>query len=201
MDGGVGRDQGLTHERATTSDAASAGGFRRRSRRVLYQRPRLRLGSCWRGPLVWLLVAYIGVARRVAASRRCTTTKTIHWPRAASSMTSPSTTNYHRLIDPPRVPHGRVPHRSAPRSGSPLIDLVIALPVAFYMAKMARPVVRRFMVSRVTCRCGPATSSRGTRGARSRSRRRCAARGVRALAGIRLAGHDRSRCRTCGCPT
>src|SRR5439155_1762730 len=45
----------------TTIDPGNMrGGLRRRISRVLYQRPRLRLALLLGGPIVWLLVAYVG---------------------------------------------------------------------------------------------------------------------------------------------
>src|SRR5438132_4968300 len=45
----------------TTADPMNdRGGLRRRISRVLYQRPRVRLALLLGGPIVWLLVAYIG---------------------------------------------------------------------------------------------------------------------------------------------
>ena len=102
------------------------GGLRRRISRVLYQRPRLRLALLLGGPIAWLLVAYIGslVALLVTSVYHYETDPT---GLVQKLVTSPSTTNYRRVL-----------------------DLLIALPVAFYMAKIARPFVRRALVVAVT---------------------------------------------------
>src|SRR5437879_11528772 len=74
------------------------GGLRRRISRVLYQRPRLRLALLLGGPLVWLLVAYVGslVALLVTSLYHFQSDPTGLVQRL---VTSPSTTNYHRVLD------------------------------------------------------------------------------------------------------
>jgi putative spermidine/putrescine transport system permease protein len=143
LDRGLGRDQGLTTN-ADTAVPRAAGGYRRRLARVLYQRPRLRLGILLAGPLAWLLIAYLGALIALLL------TSLYHYQSDPTGLvqrltTSPSTTNYHRLIDQP-VYRQVVFRTIAAAATVTVIDLVIALPVAFYMAKVARPVVRRFMV-------------------------------------------------------
>src|SRR4029078_12966556 len=64
-------------------------------------------------------------------------------------VTSPSTTNYQRVLDV--HVYRTVAFRTIGAAFSvTVIDLVIALPVAFYMAKIARPSVRRALVVAVT---------------------------------------------------
>jgi putative spermidine/putrescine transport system permease protein len=124
------------------------GGPRRRISRVLYQRPRLRLALLLGGPVVWLLVAYVGslVALLVTSLFHYETDPTGLVQRL---VTSPSTKNYQRLWD--THVYRTVAFRSIGAALSvTVIDLVIALPVAFYMAKLARPWVRRALVVGVT---------------------------------------------------
>jgi putative spermidine/putrescine transport system permease protein len=132
----------------TNEPADVRGGLRLRISRVLYQHPRLRLALLLGGPLVWLLVAYIGslVALLVTSLYHFQDDPTGLLQKLVSS---PSTTNYHRVL-------GTAVYRTvAIRTiGAALtvtvVDLLIALPVAFYMAKIARPLVRRALVVAVT---------------------------------------------------
>ncbi|HEV7527208.1 MAG TPA: ABC transporter permease [Acidimicrobiia bacterium] len=129
-------------------DGPERGGLRRRISRVLYQRPRLRLGLLLGGPLVWLLVAYIGSLVALFV------TSVYHYEYDSSGLvqhlvTSPSTTNYTRVFD--TAVYRTVALRTIGAALSvTVIDLLIALPVAFYMAKIARPLVRRALVVAVT---------------------------------------------------
>src|SRR6478609_4521692 len=118
---------------ATTDPVNERGGLRRRISRVLYQRPRLRLALLLGAPLVWLLVAYIGslVALLVTSLYHFQSDPT---GLVQKMVTSPSTVNYRRVID------AQVYRTVAFRTiGAALtvtaVDLLIALPLAFYMAK------------------------------------------------------------------
>ena len=133
----------------TTSDQADVrGGLRLRISRALYQRPRLRLTLFLGAPLVWLLVIYIGALVAMLV------TSVYHFQDDPTGLitrlvTSPSTTNYHRVLD--TAVYRTVAFRTI---GAALtvtaIDLVIALPVAFFMAKIAGPWLRRALVVAVT---------------------------------------------------
>jgi putative spermidine/putrescine transport system permease protein len=144
VDRGVGRDQGLI---TTTEPVRERGGLRRRVSRVLYQHPRLRLLLLLGAPLLWLL-AYL--ASLVASL----ITSLYHYENDPTGLvqrlvTSPSTTNYRRVID--TSVYRTVAFRTIGAALSvTVIDLLIALPVAFYMAKLARPWVRRALVVAVT---------------------------------------------------
>ena len=132
----------------TIDPVTERGGLRRRISRVLYQRPRLRLALLLGGPLAWLLVAYLGslVALLVTSLYHFESDPTGLTQRL---VTSPSTTNYQRVLDV--HVYRTVAFRTIGAAFSvTLIDLVIALPVAFYMAKIARPSVRRALVVAVT---------------------------------------------------
>jgi putative spermidine/putrescine transport system permease protein len=124
------------------------GGLRRRISRVLYQRPRLRLALLLGGPLTWLLVAYVGslVALLVTSLYHFQSDPTGLVQRL---VTTPSTTNYQRVLD--TQVYRTVAFRTIGAAlAVTVIDLLIALPVAFYMAKIARPWVRRALVVAVT---------------------------------------------------
>jgi len=133
----------------TTIDPSyERGGLRRRISRVLYQRPRLRLSLLLGGPLVWLLVAYIGslVALLVTSLYHFETDPT---GLVQKLVTTPSTTNYHRVFGTEVYRTVAIRTVGAALSVT-VIDLLIALPVAFYMAKIASPWVRRALVVAVT---------------------------------------------------
>ncbi|MDQ1381235.1 MAG: putative spermidine/putrescine transport system permease protein [Actinomycetota bacterium] len=124
------------------------GGLRRRFSRVLYQHPRLRLALLLGGPLTWLLVAYVGslVALLVTSLYHFQSDPTGLVQRL---VTTPSATNYQRVLD--TQVYRTVAFRTVGAAlGVTVIDLLIALPVAFYMAKIARPWVRRALVVGVT---------------------------------------------------
>jgi putative spermidine/putrescine transport system permease protein len=131
-----------------TSDPVNErGGLRRRVSRVLYQRPRLRLVLLLGAPLLWLL-AYLG---SLGASL---VTSLYHFENDPTGLvqhlvTSPSTTNYRRVFD--TAVYRTVAFRTIGAALTvTVVDLLIALPVAFYMAKLARPWVRRALVVAVT---------------------------------------------------
>jgi putative spermidine/putrescine transport system permease protein len=133
----------------TTIDSTSErGGLSRRISRGLYRRPRLRLALLLGGPLTWLLVAYIGSLVALLV------TSLYHFESDPTGLvqhlaTSPSTTNYHRVFG--TAVYRTVAFRTVGAAiGVTLIDLAIALPVAFYMAKIATPLVRRALVVGVT---------------------------------------------------
>jgi len=131
----------------TTDPVNERGGLRRRVSRVLYQRPRLRLALLLAAPLLWLL-AYLG---SLGASL---VTSLYHYQDDPTGLvqrlvTSPSTTNYRRVFD--TDVYRTVAFRTIGAALTvTVVDLLIALPVAFYMAKIARPWVRRALVVAVT---------------------------------------------------
>jgi putative spermidine/putrescine transport system permease protein len=133
---------------ATIDPGNVRGGLRRRISRVLYQHPRVRLALLLGGPIVWLLVAYVGslVALLVTSLYHYQNDPTGLVPRL---VTSPSTTNYQRVLDV--HVYRTVAFRTIGAALSvTVVDLLIALPVAFYMAKIARLWVRRALVVAVT---------------------------------------------------
>jgi putative spermidine/putrescine transport system permease protein len=133
----------------TTMDPMTErGGLRRRISRVLYRRPRLRLALLLGGPLTWLLVAYIGSLIALLV------TSLYHFENDPTGLvqhlvTSPSVTNYHRVFG--TAVYRTVAIRTVGAAiAVTVIDLAIALPVAFYMAKIATPFVRRALVVGIT---------------------------------------------------
>jgi putative spermidine/putrescine transport system permease protein len=124
------------------------GGLRRRVSRALYQRPRLRLALLLGLPLLWLLIAYIGSLVALLV------TSLYHYEPDPTGLvqklvTSPSTTNFHRVLT--TDVYRTVAFRTIGAAISvTVIDLLVALPVAFYMAKIAAPGLRRALVVAVT---------------------------------------------------
>ena len=102
-------------------------------------------------------------AGRSPRSSRSTTSR-------ASRPTSARSTTSRAAFTTARLPRGRAAQRAAWPLAVTAVCLVIALPTAFYVAKVAKPWARRGLIVSCFCRCGPATSSRATRG------RRCCAR-------------------------
>jgi putative spermidine/putrescine transport system permease protein len=124
------------------------GGIRRRVSRVLYQQPRLRLALLLLLPLLWLLIAYLGSLLALLV------TSLYHYETDPTGLvqklvTSPSTANYHRVFT--TEVYRTVAFRTIGAAISvTIIDLVIALPVAFYMAKIAGPRLRRTLIVAIT---------------------------------------------------
>jgi len=134
MGGGLDRDQGLSTSR------------RRRAARYVSGHRGVRLGGLLAGPLLWVVVAYIGalVALLITSLFHNETTGI-----ATTIVTTPAIDNYRTLVDTPV--YRDVAFRTIRAAVTvTLIDLTIALPVAFFMAKVATPRSRRRLVIAVT---------------------------------------------------
>jgi putative spermidine/putrescine transport system permease protein len=131
---GLDRDQGLTPSR------------RRRAARFVSRHRGLRLGALLAGPLLWLLVAYIGalVALLVTSLFHNETHGIL-----TEMVTDPALDNYRAVVDTPVYRDVAVRTIGAAVAVT-AIDLVIALPVAFFMAKVASRRARRPLVIAVT---------------------------------------------------
>ena len=119
---------------------------RRRLARGVAHRRRLRLGLTLSGPLLWLVVAYIGslVALLVTSLFHNETSGV-----ATTMVTDPALDNYRTVIETPV--YRDVAWRTIQAAVAvTAIDLAIALPVAFFMAKVASPRSRRQLVIAVT---------------------------------------------------
>jgi len=106
----------------------------------------VRLGLTLSGPLLWLLVAYIGalVALLVTSLFHNETVGV-----ATEMVTTPSLDNYRTILDTPV--YGDVAVRTVTAAFAvTAIDLAIALPVAFFMAKVATRRSRRQLVIAIT---------------------------------------------------
>ena len=119
---------------------------RRTVARALARRPPLRLGLTLSGPLLWMLLAYIGsLAALLITSLYHNETVGV----ATRMVTDPSLDNYRSMADSSvyRDVAARTVFAAAVVT---VIDLVIALPVAFFMAKVASTRARRQLVIAVT---------------------------------------------------
>ena len=154
MGGGVDGGQGLTIPSDDGSAEQGRGGDApalRRSRgrgvaRYVAARPRLRLGLTLSGPLLWLVVAYLGsMVALLITSLYHNETEGL----ATNLVTEPSLENFRTIVDTPVYKTVAIRTVTAAFTVT-MIDLVIALPVAFFMAKVASATSRRGLVIAVT---------------------------------------------------
>jgi putative spermidine/putrescine transport system permease protein len=129
---GVDRGEGLNRRRAVA--------------RFLARRPRLRLGLTLSGPLLWLLVAYIGalVALLVTSLYHNETVGV-----STRMVTDPALDNYRTIVEAD-VYRSVATRTIGAAVAVTVIDLVIAVPVAFFMAKVASRRSRRQLVILIT---------------------------------------------------
>ena len=106
----------------------------------LYRRPRLRLTLQLGAPLVWLGVAYLGSLAVLLASAFWTTD-----PFTSNVIKTWNLDNFKAVFT--TSVYQQVALRSIGTAVAvTLIDAVIAFPIAFYMAKVARPRYRHLLV-------------------------------------------------------
>ena len=133
---GVDRGEGLS-ERHNRRRAAALARARR---------PRLRLGLTLSGPLLWLLVVYVGALVALLV------TSLFHNETVGVStemVTDPALDNYRTIAD--NDVYRTVALRTVGAAAAvTVIDLIVAVPVAFYMAKVASTWARRQLVIAVT---------------------------------------------------
>jgi putative spermidine/putrescine transport system permease protein len=112
----------------------------RRSSDLLYRRPRLRLSLLLAGPLGWLVIAYLGsLAVLLVASL---------WHLDSFSgliVKSLSLDNFKTIVE--QDVYRRITLRTVGIAAAVTVTCaVIAFPIAFYMAKVARPRTRALLV-------------------------------------------------------
>jgi len=122
---------------AATADREPAG---RRLSSVLWRRPRLRLGLLLAGPLGWMALAYLGsLAVLFIASL---------WQLDAFSgeiVKDYGLQNFQTLVE--NDVYRRIAVRTVLIAAAVTVtDAVLAFPIAFYMAKVARPRTRSLLV-------------------------------------------------------
>jgi putative spermidine/putrescine transport system permease protein len=130
------------------SGSPSRNGIRRQTARFLSRHRGVRLGLTLGPPLTWLTVVYIGALVALLV------TSLFHLADDPTGLitkldTSLSFENYERLWNTP-VYREVVARTLGAAVAVTVIDALIALPVAFYMSKIASRGVRRAMVVAVT---------------------------------------------------
>jgi len=112
----------------------------RRLSGALYRRPRVVLGALLTPPLLWLVVIYLGSLGLLLLSSL--------WrldPVTTAIVREPSLENFGELLDPARPYIGIALHTVRIAAIVTIVDAVLALPLAFYMAKIASPRLRNLL--------------------------------------------------------
>jgi putative spermidine/putrescine transport system permease protein len=119
---------------------------RQRAARFVSNHRGIRLGGLLAGPLLWIVAAYIGalVALLVTSLYHNETSGLL-----TRMVTDPKLDNYRTVVDTPVYRDVAIRTVGAAVTVT-VIDLAIALPVAFYMAKVASTRSRRRLVIAVT---------------------------------------------------
>jgi putative spermidine/putrescine transport system permease protein len=143
----VGRGEGQLGI-ATTSLDEPRGGLRARAARGLARHPRVRLGIELTAPVSWLTIVYLGslAALIVTALYRLAEDPTGLITRLDTSV---GLENFRRLWNE-QVYHDVALRTLGAAVTVTIIDALIALPIAFYMAKVASRWARRALVVSVT---------------------------------------------------
>ncbi|MEP6623574.1 MAG: ABC transporter permease [Acidimicrobiia bacterium] len=132
----------------TVDDATPSTGARRRLARFFARHPRARLGLQLGAPGGWLLIVYIG---SLAALIVTSLYRLVEDPTGL--VTKLDTTvgfgNFDRVISEP-VYRDVALRTLAAAATVTVIDAIVALPVAFFMGKIASPRARRALVVSVT---------------------------------------------------
>ena len=122
---------------AASAPVTGPSGPGRRLSRSLSRHPRLELGALLSGPLLWLLVIYIGSLGSLLLTSLYTTDS-----YTGNVVKTISFGNFHDLFTNPT--YRTVTLRTIGiATAVTVIDLVLALPVAFFMAKVASRRTRR----------------------------------------------------------
>ena len=142
MDAGLDGDQELT----AVQEAPGSRPVRRdpagvRAASFLHRSPRVRLAALLAAPMVWLVVAYLGsLAVMFAAAFWSTDSFT------GALIKQTSWDNFRTLVEEPV--YRRIALRTLGVAATvTVVDALIALPIAVYMAKVARPRARRLLVA------------------------------------------------------
>jgi putative spermidine/putrescine transport system permease protein len=151
VDDRVGRGEGQlspTDDSGSGSDRSAPTARGGRFARLLERHPGLRLGIELSAPITWLTVVYLGslAALVVTSLYRLEDDPTGLITRLDTSL---GLENFRRLLDQP-VYREVAARTLAAAITVTVIDAVVALPVAFYMAKVASAWARRALVVSVT---------------------------------------------------
>jgi putative spermidine/putrescine transport system permease protein len=128
---------------APPSRPAGSNGPGRRSARWLFRHPRARLAALLTLPALWLVVAYLGALAALLVTSLYTiddfTTSIIH---------ELSFENFRTILTVP-VYRDIIIRSVVVAASVTIIDIAIALPMAYFMAKVVRPGLRRAMLALV----------------------------------------------------
>ena len=144
MDAGLDGDQELTAvQEAPGSRPARRDPAGVRAASFLHRSPRVRLAALLAAPMVWLVVAYLGsLAVMFAAAFWSTDSFT------GALIKQASWDNFRTLVEEPV--YRRIALRTLGVAATvTVVDALIALPIALYMAKVARPRARRLLVAAI----------------------------------------------------
>ena len=130
------------------ASGSAPAGLRRRLARALARHRGARLGLSLSPPLLWLIVVYIGalVALLITSLFRLVEDPTGLVTKLDTTL---NVENYTRLWDVPVYREVVLRTLTAALTVT-VIDALLALPVAFYMAKVARPWARRALLVAIT---------------------------------------------------
>ncbi len=126
-----------------TAAVNTSPGVRRRISRFMDARPRLRLGMLLSGPALWIVVLYFGSLLSLFV------TSFYRLNDDATAITEKfGTSNYHDLITA-SVYRDIVLRTIGVAALVTIIDVVLGLPIAFFIAKIARPRARTALITAV----------------------------------------------------
>ena len=126
-----------------TAAVNTSPGVRRRISRFMDARPRLRLGMLLSGPALWIVVLYFGSLLSLFV------TSFYRLNDDATAITEKfGTSNYHDLITA-SVYRDIVLRTVGVAALVTIIDVVLGLPIAFFIAKIARPRARTALITAV----------------------------------------------------
>lgn len=112
----------------------------RRLSGALYRRPRVVLGALLAPPLAWLVVIYLGSLLLLLLSSL--------WhvdPVTTAIVREPGLQNFEDLLDPSKPYIGITLHTARIAAIVTIIDALLAIPLAIYMARVASPRVRNLI--------------------------------------------------------
>ena len=122
---------------AGTTGRGDVRGAGRRASAVLDRHPRVQLAGLLGAPLTWIVVIYVGSLASLLLTALYTTNDF-----TGNLVRTISFTNFHELFSDPTYRTVTIRTISIALSVT-VIDLVLALPIAFYMAKVASRRTRR----------------------------------------------------------
>ena len=120
--------------------AGKARSLPRRVSTVLHRHPSLRLGALLSAPMAWLVVAYLGSLAVMLLAAFWTTNDFTGAVEHQATLD-----NFRTLVTEPVYRHIALRSLGAAVAVT-VVDALIALPMAFYMAKIASPRMRQLLI-------------------------------------------------------